>query len=116
MPSACPQQAQRYFDAKSDVKLIDYLTSGLVPIVSDAASYATSELFIPALAAASADEMLQRIEACIADRDDLAQQIDGAIHQNGLLRRREFSELSKSLDACFSWHSPDSVRRTASPR
>jgi hypothetical protein len=101
MPSRLPAQAQRYFDAKSDVKLIDYLTSGLIPIVSNAASYATSELFIPALAAASADEMLQRIEACIADRDDLARQINGAIHQNGLLRRREFSELSKSLDSLF---------------
>ncbi len=46
--------------------------------------------------------MLQRIEACIADRDDLARQINGAIHQNGLLRRREFSELSKSLDSLFA--------------
>jgi hypothetical protein len=101
MPGRLPAHAQRYFDAKSDVKLIDYLTSGLIPIVSNAASYTTSELFIPELAAASADEMLQRIEACIADRDGLARQINGAIHQNGLLRRREFNELSQSLDSLF---------------
>ena len=34
--------AQRYFDAKADVKLVDYLTSGLTPVVSRATSYSSS--------------------------------------------------------------------------
>jgi hypothetical protein len=40
------------------------------------------------------------VDALIAART--ARQINGAIHQNGLLRRREFSELSKSLDSLFA--------------
>jgi hypothetical protein len=84
------------------VKLVDYLSSGLTPIVSDAASYSTSELFMPQLAAATAGYMLQRIEGCIAARESAARQIDAAIHQTGLLARREFSELSKSLDSLFT--------------
>jgi hypothetical protein len=102
MPARLPAQAQRYFDAKSDVKLVDYLTSGLIPIVSNVASYATSELFLPELAAASADGMLQRIAACIADPDGAVRRIDAAIYQTGLLRRREFGELSKALDVLFT--------------
>jgi hypothetical protein len=101
LPTRLPTAAQRYFDAKSDVKLVDYLSSGLTPIVSDAASYSTSELFMPQLAAATAGYMLQRIEACIAARETAMQQIDSAIHRTGLLARREFSELSKPLDSLF---------------
>jgi hypothetical protein len=102
LPTRLPGQAQRYFDAKSDVKLVDYLSSGLIPIVSNAASYSTSELFMPQLAAANTDEMLQRIEASIADRDKLAREIDTTIHRTGLLKRREFRELSKALDPLFA--------------
>lgn len=102
LPTRLPQQAQRYFDAKSDVKLVDYLSSGLIPIVSDAVSYSTSELFMPQFAASNADDMLQRIEACTATRDEAMQQIDAAIYRTGLLKRREFGELSKSLDSLFA--------------
>jgi hypothetical protein len=102
LPTRLPAAAQRYFDAKSDVKLVDYLTSGLVPIVSHATSYSTSELFMPQLAGATAGEMLQRIEACIAAPETAAQQIDAAIHRTGLLAKREFSELSKALDSLFT--------------
>ncbi|MDQ8727732.1 hypothetical protein [Bradyrhizobium sp. LHD-71] len=101
MPTRLPQQAQRYFDAKSDVKLVDYLSSGLIPIVSDAASYATSELFMPQLAASDADALLQRLATCIANRKAATQAVDAVIHQPGLLKHREFSELSKSLDSLF---------------
>jgi hypothetical protein len=101
MPTRLPRPAQRYFDAKSDVKLVDYLTSGLVPVVSDAVSYSASELFIPELAASNADEMLQRIAACIAKRGDAMRRIETAIYRTGLLRQREFAELSKSLDPLF---------------
>jgi len=102
LPTRLPAAAQRYFDAKSDVKLVDYLTSGLTPVVSHAMSYSSSELFMPQLAAATADEMLQRIEGCIEDPATAVQQIDAAIHQTGLLAQREFGELSKALDAVFS--------------
>lgn len=102
MPTCLPASAQRYFDAKSDVKLVDYLSSGLIPIVSKAASYATSELFMPSLAASDADDMLQRIESCIAGYKIVNREIDTAIHSTGLLKHREFSELSRVLDPLFA--------------
>ncbi|WP_051443818.1 hypothetical protein [Afipia sp. P52-10] len=101
LPMQLPAKAQQYFDAKSDVKLVDYLSAGLVPIVSRALPYATSELFMPQLAAKSADEMLQIVETCIATPDMIRQQIDTTIHQPGLLAQRTFAELSKVLDPLF---------------
>jgi hypothetical protein len=102
LPTRLPAAAQRYFDAKSDVKLVDYLSSDLLPVVSDAVSYSTSELFMPQLASSDADSMLRLIEACIADRAGAMQQIDAAIYRTGLLKRREFGELSKALDPLFA--------------
>lgn len=102
MPTRLPHPAQRYFDAKSDVKLVDYLSSGLIPIVSNAMSYATSELFMPNLAASSADDMLQLIDSCIADPAGAMQLIEAAIHRRDLLQQREFDELSKQLDPLFA--------------
>lgn len=102
MPTRLPVRAQRYFDAKSDVKLVDYLTGGLIPVVSSAASYSTSELFMPQLAASNTIDMLHKIERCIADRAGAMRVIDAAIYRTGLLKQREFSELSKSLDPLFS--------------
>lgn len=102
LPMHLPVRAQRYFDAKSDVKLVDYLCGGLIPIVSDAASYSTSELFMPQLAAANAEDMLRRIEAGIADRASAMREIEATIYRPGLLKRREFSELSQSLDPLFA--------------
>jgi hypothetical protein len=99
MPTRLPAAAQRYFNAKSDIKLIDYHAAGLVPIVSNAASYTSSELFMPELAASNADEMLQRIEACIADPAGVQRKIDATIHRPGLLRQREFRTLSRPLDS-----------------
>jgi len=101
MPTRLPASAQRYFDAKSDVKLVDYLTSGLTPIVSQAVSYTSSELFMPQLAAANANELLQRIEACMLDPEAASRQINAAIVQPGLLAKREFGELSKVMDRYF---------------
>jgi hypothetical protein len=98
LPTHLPPPAQRYFDAKSDIKLVDYLASGLIPVVSNAASYSTSELFMPQLAAGTADEMLARIERCITDLGGAMGVIDTAIAKTGLLRQREFTELSKLLD------------------
>lgn len=101
MPTRLRGDAQRFFDAKSDMRLVDYLASGLIPIVSNAEPYRSSELFMPQLAASNADDMLRRIEACIADPAAAMQQVDAAIYRTGLLRQREFGELSKALDAFF---------------
>ena len=98
LPSNLPPAAQRYFDAKSDIKLVDYLSSGLVPVCSSAASYADSNLFLPRLAAANANELLQRLEMCIADHARMVEYVNETIHAPDLLRQREFSELSKALD------------------
>ena len=98
LPTSLPAAAQRYFDAKSDIKLVDYLSSGLVPVCSSAVPYATSSLFLPALAAADANELLQRLEMCIADHARMVEYVNETIHAPGLLQRREFSELSKVLD------------------
>ena len=39
LPSDLPAPAQRYFDAKSDIKLVDYLSAGIVPVCSSAVPY-----------------------------------------------------------------------------
>jgi len=98
LPSDLPPLAQRFFDAKSDIKLVDYLSSGIVPVCSSAVPYAMSNLFLPSLAAANANELLQRLEMCIADHARMVEYVNGTIHAPGLLRQREFSELSKALD------------------
>jgi len=98
LPSNLAPPAQRYFDAKSDIKLVDYLSSGIVPVCSSAVPYAMSSLFLPSLAAANANELLQRLEMCIADHARMVEYVNGTIHAPGLLRQREFSELSKALD------------------
>jgi hypothetical protein len=102
LPTTLPPAAQRYFDAKSDIKLVDYLSSGLVPVFSRAVPYAESSLCLPALAGADANELLQRLEMCIADHARMVEYVNGAIHVSGLLRQREFSDLSKALDQFVS--------------
>lgn len=102
LPSDLPAAAQRFFDAKSDIKLVDYLSSGVVPICSSAAPYAQSELFLPKLAAPDANELLQRLEMCIANHACMVEYVDRTIHAPGLLRQREYSELSKALDHLFA--------------
>ena len=98
LPTKLPVTAQRYFDAKSDIKLVDFLSCGLVPVCSSAAPYTKSSLFLPKLAASDANELLQRLEMCIADHARMVEYVNETIHAPGLLKRREFSELSKALD------------------
>ena len=62
----------------------------------------TSSLFLPSLAAADANELLQRLEMCIADHARMVEYVNETIHAPGLLRQREFSELSKVLDHLVS--------------
>ena len=98
LPSDLPAPAQRFFNAKSDIKLVDYLSAGIVPICSSAVPYATSSLFLPTLAARDANELLQRLEMCIAEHPRMVEYVNETIHARGLLKRREFTELSKALD------------------
>ncbi|MPZ40153.1 MAG: hypothetical protein GEU95_19275 [Rhizobiales bacterium] len=98
LPTDLPPTEQRFFDAKSDIKLVDYLSSGIVPVCSSAVPYAKSSLFLPSLAAANAKELLQRLEMCIADHARMIEYVNGTIHAPGLLRPREFSQVSKALD------------------
>jgi hypothetical protein len=102
LPSRLPRNAQRYFDAKSDIKLVDYLSSGIIPVFSRAVPYETSDLFLPLLAAADGDEMLAKLEDCIAHRSRMTDHVEETIYRPGLLKRREFTELSKTLDGLFA--------------
>ncbi len=102
LPSDLPPKAQRFFDAKSDIKLVDYLAAGIVPVCSSALPYARSPLFLPALAAGSPNELLQCLETCIANHARMIEYVNETIHAPGLLRLREFSQLSKVLDHLVS--------------
>lgn len=102
LPSRLPRNAQRYFDAKSDIKLVDYLSCGIIPVFSRAMPYETSDLFLPLLAALDGDEMLAKLEDCIAHRSRMTDYVDETIYRPGLLKRREFTELSKTLDGLFA--------------
>jgi hypothetical protein len=102
LPSDLPPQEQRFFDAKSDIKLVDYLAAGIVPVCSSAVPYAQSSLFLPALAAGSPNELLQCVETCIANHARMIEYVNETIHAPGLLRLREFSQLSKVLDHLVS--------------
>jgi hypothetical protein len=102
LPTTLPAAAQRFFDAKSDIKLVDYLSSGIVPICSSAVPYSTSSLFLPLLAASDVDGLLARLEACIANHARMIEYVDETIHVPGLLKQREFAELSKALDHLFT--------------
>jgi hypothetical protein len=98
LPSNLPPTFQRFFDAKSDIKLVDYLSSGIVPVCSRAVPYVKSSLFLPELAAGDANELLQRLETCIADHAHMIDYVNETIHATGLLKERQFSELSTVLD------------------
>ena len=101
LPSGLPEPIQRFFDAKSDIKLVDYLTAGLVPVCTGTPPYSESELFIPQLAALDPPGLLQRLERCLADHSGMIELVDSAIHAKGLLAKREFIQLSTVLDSIF---------------
>lgn len=101
LPSDLPAAAQRFFDAKSDIKLVDYLSSGIVPVCSSAVPYAQSNLFLPKLAAPDANGLLQQLEMCIAGHACMVEYVNRTTHTPGLLQQRKFSELSKALDHLF---------------
>ena len=101
LPTEFHGVAQRYFDAKSDIKLVDFLSSRIIPILSTAIPYVKSDLYLPMLAGVDGDELLGKIEMCIADYDRISDYVDKTIHAGGVLRSRTFLEISKALDHLF---------------
>ncbi|HEY0219334.1 MAG TPA: hypothetical protein VGC26_06160 [Afipia sp.] len=101
LPSGLPDVVQRFFDAKSDIKLVDYLSAGMVPVFTSTPPYSESELFIPQLAAPDPGGLLKVLEKCITNHAAMIESIDTAIHATKLLQNREFIELSKVLDHIF---------------
>ena len=100
LPTTLPPDQQRYFDAKSDIKLVDYLSSEIIPIYSSAVPFVNSDLAVPTLAAASGDDIIAILRHCIDNYARVADQVRAHL-QNGALRARGFWELSKTLDHLF---------------
>lgn len=101
LPSGLSPHNQQFFDAKSDIKLLDYLSSRLVPVCTSTPPYTQSELYIPELAAESPDGLLDRLESCIADHANWIARITDKIHGTGLMEQRQFAPLSRVLDDIF---------------
>jgi len=101
LPSGLSAHNQRFFDAKSDIKLLDYISNGLVPICTNTPPYARSELYVPELGAASPDELLQKLDLCIQDHAGWLERLNRKFHGNGALDQRRYSDLSQHLDAIF---------------
>ncbi|THD70539.1 MAG: hypothetical protein E7813_08015 [Bradyrhizobium sp.] len=100
LPTTLPPDQQRYFDAKSDIKLVDYLGSGIIPIYSSAVPFVNSDLAVPTLAAASGDDIIAILRHCIDNYASVADDVRAHL-RNGALRARSYWELSKTLDHLF---------------
>jgi ribulose bisphosphate carboxylase small subunit len=101
LPSGLSAHNQRFFDAKSDVKLLDYISNGLVPICTNTPPYARSELYVPELGAADPDELLHKLDLCIQDHSGWLERMNRKFHGNGALDQRRYTDLSQSLDSVF---------------
>ena len=101
LPSGLNPQNQTFFDAKSDIKLLDYLSSGLIPVCTSSPPYTCSELYIPELSAKDAGDLLTTLEGCIQDHAGWLARIGSQIHAADLLDQRRFECLSRELDRIF---------------
>lgn len=101
LPSALSPHNQQFFDAKSDIKLLDYLASGLVPVCTSTPPYAQSELYIPELAAENPDALLDKLESCIANHASWIKRIDDKFYATDVMTQRQFGPLSRALDNIF---------------
>lgn len=102
LPSGLSAHNQKFFDAKSDIKLLDYISNGLVPICTNTPPYARSELYIPELGASNPDELLRKLDLCIADHSGWLERMDRKFHGGGVLDQRRYSNLSQNLDSIFN--------------
>src|SRR5262249_5782041 len=98
LPSRLPIQAQRFFDAKSDIKLLDFLSAGMIPVCSTALPYTTSELFIPQLASETGDGLIEIVRTIASDTNSAMGLVNTLSSREKLLHKRTFVELSKVLD------------------
>lgn len=98
LPSGLSPHNQRFFDAKSDIKLVDYLSSGIVPVCTSTPPYANSELYIPELAGNDPAALLTKLEDCIMDH---AGWIERIRRHTGALEQRRYSVLSQGLHVIF---------------
>lgn len=101
LPSGLSPHNQQFFNAKSDIKLLDYISNGLVPICTNTPPYSHSELYIPELGADNPDELLRKLDLCIQDHGGWLERLDFKFHRNGALDERRYSALSRKLDAIF---------------
>lgn len=101
LPSGLSPHNQQFFDAKSDIKLLDYLSSGLVPVCTSTPPYTQSELYIPELAAESPDGLLDRLENCLAGHAAWMERIARKFQGAGIIEQRQFGPLSQNLDTIF---------------
>lgn len=100
LPMALPAREQRFFDAKSDIKLVDYLDSGIVPVCSAAGPFASSPLAVPSLLAANGDEIIRILERCMASYPAVVEEVRAHL-ENGALAARNYWTLSEALDPLF---------------
>lgn len=114
LPSGLSAHNQQFFDAKSDIKLLDYISNGLVPICTSTPPYAQSELYVPELGADSPDELLRKLELCIKDHAGWLERMDRKFHSSGALDQRRYSNLSQNLDIIFKAPPEDAGNATAS--
>lgn len=101
LPSGLSGLNQQFFDAKSDIKLLDFLSSGLVPVCTSTPPYARSELFVPELAAENADGLLARLDLCMSGHAGWLERVNYRFGRSGLLDQRRFINLSSRLDSIF---------------
>jgi len=101
LPSGLSALNQQFFDAKSDIKLLDFLSSGLVPVCTSTPPYARSELFVPELAAADAGGLLTKLDLCMSDHAGWIERINNGFGRSSLLDQRRFINLSAGLDPIF---------------
>lgn len=102
LPSDLPAASQRFFDAKSDIKLVDFHSSHMVPVCTSATPYATSELLFAPLAAPDPSAFLDTLERCMAEHEAMIARVDAAIHQTGRLKAREYGRISQAMDPFFA--------------
>lgn len=107
LPSGLAAHNQQFFDAKSDIKLLDYISSGLVPICTSTPPYANSELYVPELGADDPDGLLHKLDLCIQDHAGWLERMDMRFHRNGGLDERRYNNLSRKLDVIFTRHEDD---------
>ncbi len=101
LPSGLSPHNQQFFDAKSDIKLLDYLASGLVPVCTSTPPYTQSELYIPELAAENPDGLLDKLESCIASHASWIERIGDKFYATNVMTQRQFGPLSRALDNIF---------------